>query len=497
MIRFNRSAPGMARSRFALMIFAIWFPVVALAVDLPSTQLVPVVPGTPETRSTPFIAWSKDLAEVGYVEEEFLVSGGANIYEYSSPPSAAVQVRDADVPYTSRILVRRPLDVKRFNGTVYLEILNPTAGWDGDPTYQMTHEYQIREGAAYVGLTSKPVALNFLRDLWGSIPGFAERNNDRYASLSMPLFGQVWDMISEVGALVKTAGHASNPLAGYAVERIVLLGYSQSVAYQVTYANSFHADATMPDGSPVIDAYFVAAGGARAKNVNRPDPSLESLPAGDPRNKIHVDAPVIRFQTQTEVIGFGSFAVRQTEADSPLIRMYEMAGGAHVDVATNDTGGLALARDLGLPNFGAFCNLAINPIRIGFVESALLDILADWMVHDVQPPPSQLIELTAGGGGVPETVVDADGNAVGGVRPPRLEVPLGTYLPNNTGGGFCFLFGGYVPFDDAELAARYRNHGQHQRQLTQAVSTAVADRFLLPEDAHTLRTENAKSGIGK
>ena len=102
--------------------------------------------------------------------------------------AATVRVRDEAIPYTTRLLVRRPVDANRFNGTLYLEVLNPTAGWDGDPIWQNTHEYVMRSGAVYAGLTSKPVALDFLRDKWGRDP-FPKRDSSRYAQLEMPYFG--------------------------------------------------------------------------------------------------------------------------------------------------------------------------------------------------------------------------------------------------------------------------------------------------------------------
>ncbi|MGI9325388.1 MAG: alpha/beta hydrolase domain-containing protein [Pseudomonadales bacterium] len=469
------------------------------AVDLPTTELLEVVPGPPETRSTPFIAWDEDLSRYRYVEQEYQVSGFANLYEYvdNAAQDSTVRVRDADVPYTTRVLVRRPQHAKRFNGTLYLEVLNPTAGWDGDPIWQNTYRQIIRSGGAYVGVTSKPVALNFLRDGWGSTPGFAVRNNERYANLEMPYFGQVWDILSEIGALLKTRNDPHNPLQGFKVRRIVLVGYSQSVAYQVTYANSFHERARMPNGKPVIDGYYLAAGGARGKNVNRPTPDEESLPAGDARNFVSVKAPVVRFQTQTEIVNFPSYTVRQTEPEFPLVRTYEMAGGAHVDQVTNDLGGIALARDLGLPNFGALCDLTINPIRIGFVQSALLQVTEDWVRKRRKPPPSRLMQLTTAADGSKAVALDLDGNAVGGQRPPRLDVPLGTYLPTNTGGGFCFLFGGYNEFDQAELAHRYPSHRRYVRKVFWKVVKSVSQRFLLPHDGVTLIKEALRSDIGR
>jgi hypothetical protein len=115
---------------------------VAGGTTLPTTTLVPVVlTGDVTTQSTPFIAWIKDLAPDDYVEEEYLVSGAANIYRYTNDAaqSPEVEVDTADEPYTTRILLRRPASPDRFNGTVFVEVLKATAGWDGDPIWQATH----------------------------------------------------------------------------------------------------------------------------------------------------------------------------------------------------------------------------------------------------------------------------------------------------------------------------------------------------------------------
>ena len=465
------------------------------AADIPTTALLPVVPGDEETRSTPFIAWYEDLGKSGYVEQEFLVSGDADIYEYvdDEAQSSAVRVRDEAVPYTSRLLIRRPADAERFNGTLYLEVLNPTAGWDGDPIWQNTHEYLMRAGAIYAGLTSKPVALDFLRGKWGREP-YPKRDSSRYAQLEMPYFGQIWDMLSEIAVLLKSPEAEGNPLAGFPVRRTILTGYSQSVAYQVTYANSFHARERMPDGAPLIDGYYLAAGGS-AKNVSWPTPETEGLPPGDRRNLVDVDVPVVRFQTETEVPR--SHRLRQHPPEYRLVRIYEMAGGAHVDQATVDVGGKALARDLGLPDFATGCDKPVNPVPIGYVQSAMLEILDRWVRGTAEPPPSRVIDLVDGADGSREIARDSAGNALGGVRLPSLEVPLGSYLPNNTGAGFCFLIGSFVPFATSELARRYPEHRNYVQEVADATGRAVADRFLLEADAERLLAEAAGSGIGK
>ena len=468
------------------------------AVSLPTTEFLPVVPGTPETRSKPFIAWFMDLSADAYVEEEFAVSGLANIYGYTNDAaeSPEVEVIDADIPYTTRILVRRPIDPKRFNGTVIYEVLNATAGWDGDPIWQSNFDYITRSGAVWVGMSTKPNTVTFLRDGWASWP-LVTRNASRYANMSMPEFGQVWDMLNQTGLLLKTPSSADNPLADLEVERIIMVGYSQSAAYQVTHANSFYADAVTPSGDPIIDGYFISAGGDNAKHVTGPASKPESLPNGDARNTLLGDAPTFRFQTQTEVVEFGAYNVRQSESDNPMMRFYEMAGGSHVDEEINFIGGQALVRDLGLPP--SFCpNPAVpyNPIIIGFVQSALLDGLVHWISHGAEPPASSFVDLVFPGG-IAEIALDAHGNAIGGVRPPQIEVPLGTYLPNNSGPGFCFLFGGFDEFDEGTLDTLYPNHGSYVSQMAREIKRSQREGFLLREDAATQRRAAAASDVGQ
>ena len=69
-----------------------------------------------------------------------------------------------------------------------------------------------------------------------------------------------------------------------------------------------------------------------------------------------------------------------------------MAGGAHVDRYSAELGAHALARDLEIPGFDSGCDLETNPVKIGAVQSALLNVLNKWIEGEV-PPPSKLIEL--------------------------------------------------------------------------------------------------------
>ena len=497
------------RGAISILLLGVFAAPIAYGAELPTTRFLPVVPGDEATRSTPFIAWFEDLSEDGYIEEEYVVYGDANVYAYSNNAAQdpEVEVKTPDVPYATRMLVRRPAKCEqrgskrrsacpRFNGTVYVEVLNATAGWDGDPIWQSTYEYIVREGAIWVGLSTKPVTVDFLRDVWGNSP-LPPRNASRYADLSMPEFGQVWDMLTQVGTLLKTRNSPENPLADLRVRRQVMVGYSQSATYQVTYANSFHSSATLHDGSPVYDAYYISAGGSNAKHVTGPtETNDETLPLGDNRNLTQVDAPVVRFQTQTEVVLFPSFPVRQSEEDYPNLRFYEMAGGSHVDAQLNAVGGQALVRDLGFPP--SFCPAPAapyNPIRIGYVQSALFKAIDRWLEYGHEPPPSRFMDLTLESGST-ALALDADGNAIGGVRPPQIEAPRGTYVETNTGPGFCFLFGGFQTFDDAKLEELYPRRFSYFRELNRAIVRSRLEGFLLAEDAWALRLEALREALG-
>src|SRR5688572_18813057 len=57
-----------------------------------------------------------DLDAAGYVEEEFFVSGTGNAYDWAQDGSLSVLA--SGLPYTTRIMVRRPVNASRFSGNV-------------------------------------------------------------------------------------------------------------------------------------------------------------------------------------------------------------------------------------------------------------------------------------------------------------------------------------------------------------------------------------------
>src|SRR4051794_20709283 len=115
--------------RSALAVVAVLGALLLTATGAAAATPIPRVVGPLATNaaSHPFggAAWEtqpEELAEHGYVEEEYLVSGTANVYDWNSDDKAVV--RTSHVPYTTRMLVRRPINPRRQSGTVVVEPLN-------------------------------------------------------------------------------------------------------------------------------------------------------------------------------------------------------------------------------------------------------------------------------------------------------------------------------------------------------------------------------------
>ena len=81
---------------------------------------------------------------------------------------------------------------------------------------------------------------------------------------------------------------------------------------------------------------------------------------------------------------------------------------------------------------------------------------------------------------------DDDGNAIGGVRVPELDAPIGRHVAaiEECKGG---LMGDWFPFDDDVLRARYGDAAGYVKAYTEAAASAM--------DAGVLRPADVESGI--
>src|ERR1700748_2128474 len=73
----------------------------------------PDVPGT-ASHNYIFFASNHELASHGYVEEEYFIKGTADTFKTGGLTTAPVLAKDQ--PYYTRIVVRHPINAKRFNG---------------------------------------------------------------------------------------------------------------------------------------------------------------------------------------------------------------------------------------------------------------------------------------------------------------------------------------------------------------------------------------------
>jgi hypothetical protein len=104
-----------------------------------------------------------DLGKVGYVEEEFFAGGMANVYDWPEGRGPAV-VRTPNAPYTTRVLVRRPISRAKFSGNVIVEMLNPSNLFDLNIGWAISHDQIARSGDVWVGITIKPISIEALKN---------------------------------------------------------------------------------------------------------------------------------------------------------------------------------------------------------------------------------------------------------------------------------------------------------------------------------------------
>lgn len=224
----------------------------------------------------------------------------------------------------------------------------------------------------------------------------------------------------------------------------------------------------------------------------------------------------------------------------PNLRVYYMAGTQH-GPANN-------------PGYGA-CQQLNNPLRWQTTLRPLILALDAWATSGIQPPASAYPRISDGTlaptqpqyyfgwpeipgvnfTGIHNTVgllteglypsriegedyvvlvprVDQDGNEVGGILAPQIQVPHGTYTGwalRREGLAFneeCTLQGQYIPFAATleerlatgdprlSLEERYGSHGEYVRLVAAAAADLVSEGYLLQQDADAI-IEQAAAGI--
>ena len=440
-----------------------------------------------------------DLTRLGYVEEEFFVSGTANVYDWA--PDGSLTVKTPNAPYTTRILVRRPADPARFSGKAIVEMGNNARRYDWGFTWSLSHEHFIENGDAWVLLTYVPAAIDALKQF----------NAARYAPLSFanPTPGVAcapdrpaasaeeglrWDMISQLGALLKSgATSAPGPLGGLQVQRLYATSHGGELP---TYITAVHPHARLAGGRPVYDGFVVH----RYAGLGRINQCAAASAATDPRQITkNVGVPVIRIVAQTDVLG--TFQRRRADSDEPAdrYRLYEVAGAPHADAyfyrhipTPKDQAAAGTAAFVAQWPFAEVCTPPIPlmdfPVMRYVVNAAFANL--DRWVKDGTPAP-RAERVAVKNGGTPQAAIATDefGNAIGGVRSPYLDVPTATYYASTPGPGTCGNLGHKEAFTWERLETLYGASAKYASRFTQAVDALVRARWLTESDGRKIKAE--------
>jgi hypothetical protein len=442
------------------------------------------------TKGGPVTAAVEPLSTLGYVEQEVFLSGTATIHG-----QRGVWGRDGrwsttdlgEVPYRTRLLVRRPADDADFSGTVFVSWLNVSGGFDADPEWSQVADEVVREGAAWVGVTAQSLGVS-------GVLGARAWDPQRYGSLDLSGDGASYDVFTQAAEAVRSP-KAVDPLGGLTGDRrLIAVGQSQSAQRLVTYANAFQPTSNAFDGFLLVSRFRGAAPLGRvllppSQAVDPdgsqglpylPDP-VAALLSGPPAAKVRddLDVPVFTVITETEAVQDRNVA---RPDDDDHFRTWEVAGASHADATT--TAGLlaALRRDFPQVPVGQLECPTPNSFPLRYALRAATQALASWVDKGTAPPIAPPLERDSSGG----LVRDAEGNAKGGLRLPEISVPTARHSGESTGTGYCGLTGATVPFTPAQLAKRYPTSEAYVTALTAAIHNAVEAGFLLSDDATEL-----------
>jgi hypothetical protein len=418
--------------------------------------------------------------------------------------------------------VYRPINPKKFDGTVNVEWLNVTSGIDAGAAWLSGHAEMIRDGMAYVGVDAQGAGIN---PEAGSIAtslgagGLKQSDPERYGTLNVPDDSFSYSIFEQAGEAVHASG--TRLLGGLKPQRVLAIGESQSAFRMVTYL-----DAIQPISAGVYDGYLLYSRGGDGGNLSQsPQANIPTPAPTYIRTDLHV--PVLLFETEADLLGLGYVTARQPA--TRYIREWEVAGTAH-----DDTYGLVYARSdnlNGAADRQAFesmlqppkdpipgiidCSTPVNSGSHTYELRAALSALESWVRSGHPPPQSPRLDVNSSRTGF---ITDAQGNALGGIRTAQVAVPVaklsgvgqpGGLAVNAPGrdtsspqsvtvpaGALCGLFGTTIPLDASQLTALYPSHMQFVKKWDMATSALVREGYLLPSDARTLEKVAAASKVG-
>ncbi|NBI92146.1 hypothetical protein D3Z45_16610 [Lachnospiraceae bacterium] len=466
--------------------------------------------------SHPFCSAVKrcNMEQYGYVEEEYLFEGTANIYRTGMGGRPEVEYKGQ--PYTNRFIVRYPADAETFSGNIAVEITNSTANFDIERVWAESYRYLMRHGHIYVGVTSKPNVFPALKKFDSGRYGALNWPNPAYGIKPAPEavekvallgaeeqeMGYIWDILLEMPAFLKSKT-AQNPLAAFHVERVYLTGWSQSCSYINRLLNSFIYPDKKP-AKPVYDGYL-AAGGVHSLGTplnryecNAPMDSME-------KRIDYCPVPLVELNTESENSdegGYGGYSARRADSDGPgfCYRYMEITGSCHDAVhSCRDYSRFDgdVEKALGFKLTGFDWISAPNDYPKHFAFHVAMHDLFLWAEKGAAPVHIPRIRQTADG----RNLKDAFGNSIGGLRTPLLELPVARYIsgvemPGADGGSTMNYLMGYDEyFSAAFLNELYTDDEMYRERVRETVLWEVKHGMVLAEDAEELENYTVETAI--
>lgn len=413
----------------------------------------PRLPDTPQAAATPMVSApvtgpgamyaglmefprGTGLADYRYEAHEFFVSGTA-----------------AGSPYTTRIVVRRPAEARRFSGIVVAEGMHPSGySW----MFAFNRMYMMDAGHVSVEIVTAP----------GPV---VQSNPERYKALKVAP-AQANEVIAQVGALLKS-GPAGGPLGELRARRVLLMGTSASSRILMTYLPAHRVYRTA-DLKPIYDGFLATSVGGD-----------ETMPK--------VDVPLIQMPTMTEVEAGAATGnkYRRPDGDAPgdQFRIYEVSGLPHNDSREN----LTYVPDP--------CRYPVSRFPEGTGMSIGLHHLVQWVDKGTVPPRAPYIEVDNDKGDGSAMALDAHGNPKGGIRTVHVDVPLvrygvpneanptpipnpSTHVRNREGGAafYCRIAGYEQPLPPAQLKALYKDKADYRGKVERRVDELIRQGWFLP-----------------
>lgn len=431
---------------------------------------------TPPSVGTPMSATSMPMAKYGYQESEFFLQGEANRYRIKDNMKDA-QVIDSGNPYTTRVLVRRPTDPARFNGTVIVEWLNVTLDQDVDFVFGATRELLVRDGYAWVGISAQHNGIDAMKK-W---------NPERYDALDVsasnvdPLDGSeidpanplimavggdvlAWDMFTQVAELAKTD---STMLGGLKANKVIAASESQSTLKVSTYYNAIQPLDQAYDGYIFYDRSDELRTDLDAKTIAIGTEIFTALMGYAPQNDND-------HQRWWEINGASHFSYDEIQNYvDPFIKR----DGAFLDDQGN---ALNLTE---LTNMNGPCAPATTYSRVpnGDILKAALHSLNSWVNGGSAPVNTP--RFVVDGQSPPKYVRDENGQVLGGIRTAAQDAPMSTNKGIGSGPWFCGPSGSHVDFTMEEMKLRYGSHEAYVAKVKAITDANVRSGVLLPEEA--------------